>query len=177
MIEITQNESLFELLINGLKHYMQIIFNRSVLIISMIVGVILTAIGYPKGVLAFIITLVVIDTLTKHCSIVIQNYGRITLKNILTACFTNKISSKYMKSGLGVKAFFYLIFLYMAHQVSIYPEIIGGSYISNVLYSILFVIEGKSITENLIDCGYKGFEPILKFFDNKENELIGNKNK
>ncbi len=175
MIDITSNENLFELLILGLKHYLQLFFNKTILFLSILLSIIFTAIGYPKGILVFILTLVIIDTLTRHCAIVIQNYGKITLKNFLSACFTNKISSKYMKNGLGVKAFFYLIFLYMAHQASIHPEIIGRSYISNVLYSILFIIESKSITENLIDCGYQGFESILKFFTSKENELINKK--
>ncbi len=175
MIEVSQNENLFELLVNGFKHYVELIFNKTILFLGVIFGLILTAIGYPKSVLAFIVTLVVIDTLTKFGAITKEHYKNITLKNFLCACFTNKISSKNMKNGLGVKSFFYLIFLYMAHQAGIHVEIIGGEYISNVLYSLLFIIESKSITENLRDCGYNGLNSLLKFFDNKENELINGK--
>ena len=172
MIDVTSNDSIFELLISGFKHYMQLFFNKTILILGTVFGVLLTAIGYPKGVLAFIVTLVVIDTVIKFCVIVFENYGKITFINFIKACFTNKISSKILKKGLGVKAFFYLIFLYGAHQASILPEIISGEYISNVMYTILSIIEFKSITENIIDCGYKGFESILRFFQNKENEII-----
>lgn len=175
MIDISQNETLIDLLVDGFKHYAGLIFDNTILLLSAILSIILSSIGYPKSILAFITTLVVIDTVVRVCAIVKRNYGNITLRNILYACSTNKISSKEMKNGLGVKAFFYLVVLYMAHQASIHAEIMGGEYISSVLYSLLFVIEGKSITENLRDCGYNGLNSILKFFDNKEDELVNKK--
>lgn len=175
MIDISQNESLVSVLVEGFKHYARLVFNKAVLLPSVILGMILTAIGYPKSILMFITTLVVIDTITKVYAVVKKHYENVTLKNFLYACSTNKISSKNMKNGLGVKAFFYLVVLYMAHQASIHAEIMGGEYISSVLYSLLFVIEGKSITENLRDCGYNGLNSILKFFDNKEDELVNKK--
>lgn len=175
MIDISQNESLVSVLVEGFKHYARLVFNKAVLLPSVILGMILTAIGYPKSILMFITTLVVIDTITRVYAVVKKHYENVTLKTFLYACSTNKISSKNMKNGLGIKAFFYLVVLYMAHQASIHAEIMGGEYISSVLYSLLFVIESKSITENLRDCGYNGLNPILKFFDNKEDELVNKK--
>lgn len=175
MIEVSQNENLIEILTNGFKHYINIIWDKTIIFMSVILGIFLSAIGYPKSILAFIVTLVIADTIIKLFAITKQHYKKLTFNNFIIACFTNKISSKNMKNGLGVKAFFYLIFLYIAHQVSIIPEIIGGEYVSNVIYSLLFVIEGKSILENLIDYGFKQLKPLLKYFKTKENEILKDK--
>ena len=68
MIDISQNESLVSVLVEGFKHYARLVFNKAVLLPSVILGMILTAIGYPKSILMFITTLVVIDTITSLCS-------------------------------------------------------------------------------------------------------------
>ncbi len=190
MIDVASHENLFEILTSGFKHYMRILHNKTLWFLSLFFGFILTlikhifteifpttlvAIGFPKDIVIFIVVLVVIDTITKQCAIVKKYYGKINIKNFLKACVTNRISSKSMKIGLGVKVSFYLIFLYIAHQVSIIPEIIGRQIISNTFYSLLFLIETKSISENILECGYKNIKPLLKFLNIKEDEIIQKK--
>ena len=172
MIDVTSNENIFELFVKGFKHYIQIFYNKTLWLLSFLFGAILTAIGYPKDIVVFIVILVVIDTITKQCAIVKKHYGKINFINFLKACITNRISSKSMKIGLGVKIFFYLIFLYIAHQVGFMSEIIGQKIISNTFYSLLFLIETKSIGENLLECGYNKIKPLLDFLNIKEDEII-----
>lgn len=175
MIEITSSENIIEILIKGFKYYIQLLFNKTIWLLSFLFGIVLTAIGYPKDIVVFIVMLVIIDTITKQCAIIKKHYGKINFKNFLKACITNKISSKLMKTGLGVKVSFYLIFLYIAHQIRFMPEIIGNVLISNTFYSLLVIIETKSISENFLLCGYKKIKPLLNFLNIKEEEIINRK--
>lgn len=175
MIEIASSENIIEILIKGFKYYMQLLFNKTIWLLSFLFGIVLTAIGYPKDIVIFIVMLVIIDTITKQCAIIKKYYGKINFKNFLKACITNKISSKPMKTGLGIKVSFYLIFLYIAHQIRCMPEIIGNILISNTLYSLLVIIETKSISENSLECGYKRIQPLLDFLNIKEEEIVNKK--
>lgn len=152
--------------------FMNLAFNKVVMGLSLVFGTILSAIGYPKQVLGFILILTIIDTATKHYSIVKINYNAFTLKNYLRAWKDRNLTSRGLKNGLGIKTILYLPVLFVAHQVSILPEIIWGKEISNILYSLIAIIEFRSILENFEDCGAKGLSSILKFIKGKEEALI-----
>ena len=147
------------------------LIDKAVWLISFVLGGILTAIGYPKEVLVFIAYLIAIDLLSKWFSIVKVCYGDFTWKNYWKAWAEKKLTSRQLKNGLGVKAIVYLPILYVAQKASILPEIIGGQYASQLFYSLMIVIEGKSIMENFRDAGYTQANSFLKIFNQKEKAL------
>jgi hypothetical protein len=50
--------------------------NSIVLAISFLLGLVLSAIGYPKEVLVFLFTLIVIDLITKQYSLIVIKFGK-----------------------------------------------------------------------------------------------------
>lgn len=161
-------KQIFDKLINFLSE----MFDKATVLISAILGFILSSIGYPKQVLVLIVGLIIFDTISKHYSIVVVNYGKFTIKNYFRAWKERNLTSRGMKNGFGTKALFYLPMLFLAHQASIIPELIGGTAISMVLYSIIIVIEGRSILENYEDAGFSKFSSIKKFFEKKEKDIL-----
>ncbi len=156
---------------NSITEFINLICNKAILGLSLVFGIILSAIGYPKQVLAFILFLTIIDTLTKHYSIVRINYGKFTLQTYCKAWKERKLTSRGLKNGLGIKTILYLPVLFVAHQVNILDEIMFGHEISNSLYSLLAIIEFRSILENFEDCGVRVLSGILKFIKVKEKSL------
>jgi len=146
--------------------------NGAIWFCSLVLGIFLSAIGYPKEILIFIAALVVIDVLTKHYSIVVINYKVFSFANYYKASFIDKkITSKAMRVGTSVKAVCYLPILYIANQASIIPEIFGGQQISMIFYSWLVIIEIKSILENLHDCGSTFVDPLLRLINKKKKQI------
>lgn len=148
-----------------------LIFNKTVMAISVILGSLLTAIGYPKEVLAFILVLIIIDIATKQYSIVKKEYKNYTIKNYFKAWKERKLTSRALKNGIGVKTLLYLPILYVAHTACRLEEIVFGDVIANTLYTLLVVIEASSIIENFTDCGYTQLIPFLKYLRSKEESL------
>jgi hypothetical protein len=94
-----------------------------------------------------------------------------TLSNYRKAWKDKNLSSRGLKNGWGIKALFYLPILFFAHQASIIPEMLWGDVISNSIYTMLSIIEIRSLFENFEDAGYKNYSSILKFFSLKEKEI------
>ncbi|WP_336786969.1 phage holin family protein [Paenibacillus sp. MMO-177] len=147
-------------------------FNHAVLLLSFVLGVFLSAIGYPKEVLSFIFWLIIIDLCTKHYSIVVMNYGRFSIGNYISGWRDRHLTSRGMKNGVGVKALLYTPILFIAHKLSIVPEVVFGGAMSNILYSLLMIIEIISILENLGDAGHKEVKPLVQLFKRKKKELL-----
>ena len=149
-----------------------LLFNKVILFFSVLGGVLLSAIGYPKEVLMFILTMVVIDLLTKQYAIVKVSYGSFTLRNYCKAWKDKKLTSRELKNGIGVKTFLYMPVLYMAHKASVVPEILYGNVISNVMYTLLIIVEFTSMIENFILAGHTLFVPFLKFIKSKQQQIL-----
>lgn len=154
--------------------FCKLFFNRTLWIVSILLGTCLSAIGYPKQVLVFIMTLSVMDIVTKHYSIVTLNYGYFSIGNYFRAWRDKNLTSRAMKTGLGIKVMLYSFVLYVAHQVSVLPEIMYSGSISNTLYTMVMLIETISISENFVDCGYKGFALFLQFFKGRHAQIFTN---
>ncbi|MGE6227643.1 hypothetical protein [Paenibacillus chitinolyticus] len=147
-------------------------FHGTVVFLSIILGVILSAIGYPKEVLNFIFWMIVIDLCTKHYSIIVIHYKRFNLSNYINGWRDRFLTSRGMKDGLGVKALLYIPILYIAHKLSVIPEVVFGSAMSSILYSLLLIIEIISVLENLSDAGHTEVRPLVKLFRKKKDELL-----
>lgn len=150
------------------------LFEKGGIIFSFILTVFLTAIGYPKGVITFIIVLVIVDILTRWYSEVHKHYKEFTLKTFLNAWKDGILSSKKLKQGLFTKIFFYAILLYFAHQTSIIPELGFGIIISNFIYSVIIILDMISVFENMIQAGFTKVRPILNLLERKKDELFEN---
>lgn len=162
-------------LLSQLSDMLQTMFHYLVLALSFVLGVFLSAIGYPKEVLSFIFWLIIIDLATKHYSITVINYGRFTVGNYVHAWGDRFLTSRGMKNGLGVKAILYTPILFIAHKLSVVDEVVFGDAMSNILYSLLMIIEIISVLENLSDAGHKEIKPLIKLFRKKKDELFEDK--
>ncbi|WDV47034.1 phage holin family protein [Clostridiaceae bacterium M8S5] len=152
-------------------------FSKSIWILGSILGIILSEIGYPKEVLIFIVTLIVIDLLSKQYSIIIKNYGKFTISLFYKGWKDKHLTSRALKNGICVKVFLYLPVLYTAHKCSILFEVVYGKTISNILYTVLVLVELTSILENCIDSGFTNLKPILKFLKHKQDNIVSDNNK
>jgi hypothetical protein len=152
-----------------------ILSNKFILIFNIVLTAFLSAIGYPKQVILFIVTLICLDVLTRWYAEVVKKYGHFSIYNFLKAWKPSEkaLSSKMLKKGLFEKIFFYGIFLFIAHQTSIITEMTFGQIISNFLYSIMIILDSISIFENIVDSGFDSAKPILDFFKRKKTEIIG----
>lgn len=148
-------------------------YNLMVVSVSLIFGVFLSAIGYPKQVIVFILTLCLIDIASKWYAIVVSKYGYFSINNFVNSWVCKHLNSRAIKNGIGVKLFIYVPMLYIAHKTSIIDEMYFGEVISNTLYSLLMLIETISILENLVDSGLDRLKPVLRFFNRKQDELCG----
>jgi len=161
--------------ISHLLGFLKILKNEMVWLVSLILTTFLSAIGYPKEIIVFIFVLVIADVISRMMAEVYKKYKTISLYYFVISWKgeDKTLSSKKLKYGLFAKIFFYGVFLYVANQTSIIPEVICGQAISTFLYSMIVVIEFSSILENSIDLGFKRFKPILQFFNKKRDELVG----
>lgn len=153
---------------------LSLMFNKALILISLVFGLFLSSIGYPKEILIFILTLIIIDLVTKQGLIVVINYGKFTLKNYKNAWVDRHLTSRAIKNGISVKVILYSPILYFAHQLGVIPEILYGSVISSVLYTLIILTEISSIFENGIASGKKGLIPFLNFINRRKEELIEN---
>jgi hypothetical protein len=152
-----------------------ILSNKFILIFNIVLTAFLSAIGYPKPVITFIIVLIFLDVITRWYAEVIKKYGHFNLLNFIKAWKKSEkvLSSKMLKKGLFEKIFFYAIFLFIAHQTSIIEQMQFGQVISNFLYTIMITLDLISIGENMVDSGFDSAKPILDFFKRKKTEIIG----
>lgn len=148
-------------------------FNETIIFFSFIFGFILDQIGYPKEIVIVIVVLSIADVLSKWYSVTVINSGRFNLTNLyITWLKDRKLTSEKFRVGITAKVFFYGILLYVAHRLVFCSEIIGGEFISAVIYTSLFLTEVISILENMTICGFYSFEPFLNFFRKKQNEVL-----
>ena len=158
---------------NQIGESVQTMCNTVVWTFSFLLGAFLSAIGYPKEVLSFIFWLVIIDLITKQYSIVVVKFGSFTVRTYLDGWRQRVLTSRGLKDGLGVKALLYTPILYIAHKMSIVQELMFGSALSSVLYSLLIIIEIISILENFDDAGHKEVAPLVRLFKKKKGEITG----
>jgi len=152
---------------------LQSMLNKTLLFLSVIISIFLGAIGYPKQVLIFILVLIVIDLITKQVSLIIVKYGEFSIRNYFKG-WTDKpaiLTSRALKNGICVKTILYSPVLYMAHQFTIIPQMIGGNIIANIFYTLLLLVEVSSIFENFIASGFTFFVPFLKHIKKFETRI------
>jgi len=152
-------------------------FDKGILLLSIIFGTFLGAIGYPKEVILFITILTVIDILTKHLSIVIVKYGSLNFANYFSAWKEKVLTSRQLKNGICVKTILYGCLLYISNQLGIIDGILFGKEISGILYSAIVLVEVSSVLENGIAMGNKSLIPVLEFVQNKFKQLFETKSK
>lgn len=150
---------------------LQYLTNGVLWVFSIVFSTILTQIGYPKESIIFIVTLVSIDLLSKQYAIVRENYSSFSIRLYGKAWMEKKLTSRQLKNGLGVKSILYLPLLYMAHQASVIKEFMFGDTVSQVIYTMLMLIEMASIFENLRDAGHIEVNTLLKLVKSKQSEL------
>jgi len=150
-------------------------FDKGILLLSIIGALFLSAIGFPKQIIVFIVALTIIDIISKHISIVIVNYGSLSFKNYFTGWKEKVLTSRQLKNGIGVKTIMYASLLYISHQLGIVEGILFGQEISYVIYNSIILVEISSILENFIAMGNKSLIPVLGFIQNKYKQIFGNK--
>lgn len=174
MEEVNKN-NMWNDVIEQTQYILALLFDKGLFITSLIFGIFLNAIGYPKEIFIFILSLVIIDIFTKQGSIVIIYYGKFTIRNYIQAWIDRHLTSREIKNGVTVKAILYSPFLYIANTICMLPQIIHGELISSVMYTMIVFIEISSITENFIDSGNKSLIPLLNFIKSKQKQIFGNK--
>jgi len=147
-------------------------FDKTILLLSFIFGIFLSQIGFPKEILLFICILTIIDLITKHLSIVVVNYGSLSLKNYKQGWIDQKLTSRQLKNGVCLKVILYSFALYIANQMLIIDGILFGKEVSGIIYSALVFVELASILENGINCGCSGLSPFLNYIKNKQKEIF-----
>lgn len=152
-----------------------LMFNKMIIILSMLGSIFLNIIGFPKEIIVFIFVLSVIDIISKHLSEVIFTYGSLTWGNYFKAWTDKVLTSRQLKNGITIKLILYSIALYIANQLLTIDGILFGKEISGVIYSALVFVELASILENGIHGGYTGLTPWLNFIKNKQKQLFGGK--
>jgi hypothetical protein len=161
-------------ILSPLFNLCQSFINSTVWIISSIIGVFLSAIGYPREIVLFILILALIDIITKLYALTVINVGYFSCKNFFKTWLRDrKISSLEMKSGIFAKVCIYGTLLYAANSLIICQNDLWYAVaISNTIYTALVLLELSSILENFSDCGYKNFDILLKFFRKKQEEVL-----
>lgn len=151
------------------------LFTKGGLFLSTLLTIFLSAIGYPKQIIFFIIALMIADIITRWYAIVKNKYERFTINIFFKAWKNGVLNSHKLKEGFFVKIFFYAILLIIAHQTSVLPEVTFGDLISNFIYSMVIILDCISVLENMTSAGFSKFKPILNFFKKKKDELIEDK--
>ena len=152
------------------KHF----FNETILFLSVVFSFILSQIGYPKEIVIVITVLCVVDIFSKWYSVTVINKGKFTFIGFLLTWFKDrKLSSEKLRIGTTAKVFFYGFLLYVAFKLTLCTEdVIFANFISNVIYTSLFLTELISVGENLILCGQVQLKPFTNFFKKKQNEIL-----
>jgi hypothetical protein len=153
------------------------LYNSTLWIASCIIGVLLSAIGYPKEVVLFILILTFIDIITKLYSLTIINSCCFSFYNFFKTWLKDRIiSSNDMKNGIFAKCCIYGVFLFSANYLVICQNNVWYAIaISNTIYTAMILLELSSVLENFSDCGYKKFDPFLDFFKRKQKEILKKK--
>lgn len=149
--------------------------DKGIFLLSLIGSVFLSAIGFPKQIIVFIVALTIIDILTKHLSIVIVNYSSLSFSNYFKAWKDKVLTSRQLKNGIAVKTILYSSILYIANQLGIIDGILFGKQISGILYSSIVFVEVSSVLENLIAMGGTGLIPLLDYVKHKQKQIFGGK--
>jgi len=112
-------------------------------------------------------TAVILDLLSKIYALSVTNGGYIR------ATRERKISSDILWNKCRTKLFAYLgtmVLAGLAFRVA--PFKLAGTVISTVAYSIMFIREWQSVTENFILAGADGLRPLLYLLRRKEWEIL-----
>lgn len=171
------NKTMWQEVLDQSYQTLTLLFNKGIFFTSVLFGTFLSAIGYPKEVFLFILILVLIDLITKQYSIVVSNFKSFSLRNYKQAWINKNLTSRQIKNGITIKIILYSPILYISNKLGVIPEILYGSVISNILYTMLVLTEISSIFENFIECGYTGLIPFLKFINNKKDKLVEDEDK
>jgi len=147
-------------------------FDKGILILSIIGSIFLSAIGFPKQIIFFIVALTLIDIVSKHISIVIVNYGSLSFANYTKAWKEKILTSRQLKNGISVKTIMYASLMYIAHQLGIIEDIMFGKQISYIIYNSIVLVEISSVLENGIVMGGTWLIPIRDFIKNKYKQLF-----
>ena len=145
---------------------------RGGILLSFLITLFLSAIGYPKQVIVFVVVLMIADVVSRWVAEVVMAYDYFDLINFFKAWRYKVLNSKKLKSGLYVKIFYYAIILFIAHQASITEELAFGQLISNFLYSILIVLDCISIMENATESHFEKAVPILCYMKRIKNKVF-----
>ena len=148
-------------------------FDKGILFLSIIGSLFLSAIGFPKQIIIFIVALTLIDLVSKHISIVIINYKSLSISNYIKSWQEKVLTSRQLKNGIFVKTIMYACLLYISHQLGIIEGILFGKEISYIIYNSIILVEVSSILENGIDMGGTGLVPLLDFIKNKYKQILG----
>jgi hypothetical protein len=170
-----ENNNMWGEILDQVQYIFALLFSKGLIFLSLVFGVFFNAIGYPKEIFIFILTLIIIDLFTKQGSIVIIHYGKFTIKNYMQAWIDRHLTSREIKNGITVKIILYSPFLYIANTIGTLPQIIYGNLISSVMYTMIALVEISSITENFIDSGHKSLIPFRDFIRSKQKQLFGGK--
>ena len=106
------------------------------------------------------------DIATKYHSIALKNGG------MIKAFKEGHISSSKFWLGTRRKIVSYLTIMALL-GLSVRFEALGviASFMSTLVYFLLFLRESQSILENLIDAGYSELDFFLKFITRKEKQV------
>lgn len=107
-----------------------------------------------------------LDIITKYWALARQHNG------LMKAIRDRYISSHAMWEGTKIKVFSYMvIFILAGLSYRVAPIHQASVFLSNIIYTILFLRECQSILENLIDGGAKvGW--LLTFVKKKQKEIL-----
>jgi len=142
-------------------------FDKTVILLSLILGSFLGAIGYSKSIVLFVAIISIVDIFTKHISLVFANYDYFSLSTYRKAWEDKILTSRELKNGVFCKTAMYSFLLYVSHQLTIIPEIFLGNEASGIIYTAVCIVEISSIIENFIVMGGTGLIPLLQYFKNK----------
>ncbi|KAA9007400.1 hypothetical protein F4V43_02625 [Paenibacillus spiritus] len=121
---------------------------------------------YIPATMALLCTLA-LDIITKYISVAHLNGG------LYNAIKTKKLTSESLWRGTRKKLVGVLVVLILcglSYRISPFDAI--PNVIQSICFTVLFLREGQSVVENLIDCGYDDLRWLLVFMKKKEKELI-----
>lgn len=110
---------------------------------------------------------IVVDLITKYYAIASNNGG------LWNALKTGKISSNRMWLGTRRKIVSYLvimIFVGLGYRFEILQGVV--EFLGTLAYAVMFLREGQSVAENLMEAGHKDVKWFAMILKRKEEELL-----
>lgn len=109
--------------------------------------------------------LMVLDVVTRTWAIGRENGG------LVQALKTQAWQSTVLRQRGMVKLLGYTVFIMVGHAVGSGLPQYGQYGLGAAFYGLLFLVEGMSNLENLVDCGFTQFQPMLAFLRKKKEEV------